>query len=215
MIFTAMPVLNLAVFNVYPGVEAHMRYPALYSISKRSFNFSRLLFYQFMALFQSVLIYFVFSQIFGMNKSSDGHDRDLWVSSTGMYICLVCTVTFEVLICTDYFTLWSIVWIILSLLSVFIFTAIYSALSVTPDLIGVFALVMNNADYWLWLLILVVACNVPEFALLYFQRQVFPRLEDVVLEKERMKGIEAQPVSLELPTLRSSPKLRSSGDEFL
>ena len=195
MIFTAMPVLNLAVFNVYPGVEAHMRYPALYSISKRSFNFSRLLFYQFMALFQSVLIYFVFSQIFGMNKSSDGHDRDLWVSSTGMYICLVCTVTFEVLICT--------------------FTAIYSALSVTPDLIGVFALVMNNADYWLWLLILVVACNVPEFALLYFQRQVFPRLEDVVLEKERMKGIEAQPVSLELPTLRSSPKLRSSGDEFL
>jgi magnesium-transporting ATPase (P-type) len=212
MIFTAMPVLNLAVFNVFPGIEAHMRYPALYSMSKNSFNFKRLFFYQILGLFQSVLLYFLFNHVLGVGKSSDGLDRDQWFTSTGMFCCLVITVTVEVMVCTDYFTLWSICWIALSIASWFVFMGFYSELSITPDVFGVFLRVMRCLEFWLWMIVVVVSSTIPEIAYRFLQRQYFPRLGDLVLEKEcTVKTAEVHNSSMELPTLKSgSPVTRRS-----
>ena len=74
----------------------------------------------------------------------------------------------------------------LSVLSVWIWTGIYSAFKATPQFYQIAAHVFGTLSFWAVTLLMIVACLLPRFAVTTIQKFYFPYDSDIIREQVRL-----------------------------
>eukprot|EP00743_Colponemidia_sp_Colp-15_P002993 GILK01003236.1.p1 GENE.GILK01003236.1~~GILK01003236.1.p1 ORF type:complete len:1259 (+),score=240.27 GILK01003236.1:51-3779(+) len=214
--FTAFPIMALAVFNRDVTDETLIQNPDVYKFHMRNYTFKKRIFWSWILLgvYQSaVIFYFPF---FSMNDigGSDGKDLGMWGLGTAAFTFGVITVTFQLVMINSTWTMWNhfLVWGSLIWFVGFMFS--YCSLSTfAPNMFDVFYELFACPAFWLNLVLVPVACTLPQFVFKSAKHMFFPSASHVVREKEFLNKRKRARSTLIQRVLRPLFKLYTSGNK--
>ncbi|PKA49367.1 Phospholipid-transporting ATPase 3 [Apostasia shenzhenica] len=135
VIFTALPVIIVGLFDKDVSALISKRYPELYKEGIRNmfFKWKVVAIWAFFSIYQSLVIYY-FTVISSRNgHNSSGKTFGLWDVSTMAFTCVVVTVNLRLLMACNSITRWHHISVWGSILAWFIFIFIYSGIMTPHD----------------------------------------------------------------------------------
>nr|GEU75403.1 probable phospholipid-transporting ATPase 4 [Tanacetum cinerariifolium] len=185
---TSMPVISLGVFEQDVSSEICLQFPALYQQGPRNlfFDWYRILGWMGNGLYCSLIVFFLNIIIFyDQAFRSDGQTADMAVVGTSMFTCIIYAVTCQIALTMSHFTWMQHIFIGASIVIWYIILVIYGMLppSRSGDVHKLFLEALAPAPiYWLSILLVTVACNLPYLAHISFQRSFNPMDHHVIQE---------------------------------
>lgn len=186
LVFTSLPVGMLGAFDQDTNAIASMAFPQLYTRGIKGLEYTRTRFWLYMldGLYQSAVIFFIPSLVYwdGSTWSSTGRDtNDLYDLSSCIAASGVFAANLYVGINTRYWTI--IPWLVIpiSILAVFIWIAIYSALA-TLDYADVVAIIFPTFNFWVTVLFTVCLAVGPHWLAKSFRQSYFYQDKDIIRE---------------------------------
>ncbi|XP_019246911.1 PREDICTED: phospholipid-transporting ATPase 3-like isoform X2 [Nicotiana attenuata] len=187
VIFTALPVIILGLFEKDVSASLSKKYPELYreGIRNTFFKWRVVATWAFFAVYQSLVLYnfVIASSTKGMNSS--GRMFGLWDVSTMAYTCVVVTVNLRLLMMCNTITRWHHISVGGSILLWFIFVFIYSGIHLHKEQEGIYLVIfvlMGTFYFYLTLLLVPVAALFVDFLYQGAQRWFFPYDYQIVQE---------------------------------
>ncbi|KAH0754009.1 hypothetical protein KY290_024279 [Solanum tuberosum] len=187
VIFTALPVIILGLFEKDVSASLSRKYPELYKEGIRNtfFKWRVVATWAFFAVYQSLILYnFVtYSSTKGINSS--GKMFGLWDVSTMAYTCVVVTVNLRLLMMCNTITRWHHISVGGSILLWFIFVFIYSGIHLHKEQEGIYLVIivlMSTLYFYLALLLVPVAALFVDFLYQGVQRWFSPYDYQIVQE---------------------------------
>lgn len=185
-LFTALPIMALAIFDRDVSPEIAEKYPELYVQGKKDTFFSATIFIGWLlnALWHSAVCFIipVYANYYGVFSigSLSGQTMDMLGTGTMMYTAVLFTVTLKCILETSSFTLIHIISIILSILLWFSFVFSYGWIwfmfqsylfpfEEAYDFAGQYRIVFT-ANFWLTTIITAVIANLRDMAWKFFKR---------------------------------------------
>jgi magnesium-transporting ATPase (P-type) len=153
LLFTAIPVLAVAMFNRDLPQEQMLEHPKLYASGHRNegFNIKRLAWFMFKGVADSLILFMFAMVTFGdpSSTSPDGHSNDLWTISTAMFSALVMVVNVKIALDTTTWVKASVLFWVLTIISYWVFMLIYTSVeSLNPDMYGVMWRLVTMPSFW-------------------------------------------------------------------
>ncbi|KAG8383136.1 hypothetical protein BUALT_Bualt05G0153300 [Buddleja alternifolia] len=190
VIFTALPVIIIGLFD--KDVNAHLskKYPELYKEGIRNsfFKWRVVATWAFFAIFQSLVLYYFIVASSSRAVNSSGKMFGLWDVSTMGFTCVVVTVNLRLLMMCNTITRWHHISVGGSILFWFIFVFIYSGVVLPKDQENIYFVIyvlMSTVYFYLTLLLVPVAALFCDFVYLGLQRWFFPYDYQIVQEIHR------------------------------
>ncbi|XP_015168806.1 phospholipid-transporting ATPase 3-like isoform X2 [Solanum tuberosum] len=187
VIFTALPVIILGLFEKDVSASLSRKYPELYKEGIRNtfFKWRVVATWAFFAVYQSLILYnFVtYSSTKGINSS--GKMFGLWDVSTMAYTCVVVTVNLRLLMMCNTITRWHHISVGGSILLWFIFVFIYSGIHLHKEQEGIYLVIIvliSTLYFYLALLLVPVAALFVDFLYQGVQRWFSPYDYQIVQE---------------------------------
>ena len=175
------------------------QFPALYQQGPRNlfFDWYRILGWMGNGLYSSLIIFFLVVTIFyDQAFRSDGQVADMAVVGTTMFTCIVWAVNCQIALTMSHFTWIQHLFVWGSISTWYIFLFLYGMLSpeYSKSAYQIFAEALGPApNYWITTLLVTVACNLPYFVHISFQRCFHPMDHHIIQEiKYYKKDIEDQ-----------------------
>ncbi|KAJ1924627.1 hypothetical protein IWQ60_005074 [Tieghemiomyces parasiticus] len=182
LIFTSLPALVLGVLDQAVPYDTALQFPGLYRVGVRGTHFSmrRFWLYQFDALWQSAVCFFVFYLAFRSGPPNQwGRDMGQFDMSTLMVYSIV-------IVANLYLALKSYTWnpiflgsIALSFIVLYCYLPVYSAIK-GHDLTGVAAVIYPTGIFWLGVLLATVISLFITWTMSYIGFTEFPEDLDVI-----------------------------------
>lgn len=200
VMYTALPILIVAVFDKMLPAEFLQDNPTLYQQQKHT-AFDPMIFsgWIFRSFLHAVVLFFIPYAAFGITNvpESAGRADGIWYFAATAYYCTVLTPTFLILFEMANITFLHWVSILCSLLSLFIVTWIMNYLTtIVPDLAGVVNTMYGSAMFWLIIIMTVGICLVLELTWRAAMRELYPTVVQIYQEINRQSKAE-QKVSLD------------------
>ncbi|CAN4124334.1 unnamed protein product [Withania somnifera] len=190
VIFTALPVIILGLFEKDVSASLSKKYPELYreGIRNTFFKWRVVATWAFFAVYQSLVLYnfVIASSTTGINSS--GRMFGLWDVSTMAYTCVVVTVNLRLLMMCNSITRWHHISVGGSILLWFIFVFIYSGIHLNKEQEGIYLVIfvlMSTFYFYLSLLLLPVAALFVDFLYQGVQRWFSPYDYQIIQEIHR------------------------------
>ncbi|KAK4371889.1 hypothetical protein RND71_007273 [Anisodus tanguticus] len=190
VMFTALPVIVLGLFEKDVSASLSKKYPELYKEGIRNtfFKWRVVVIWAFFAIYQSLVLYYfvIDSSTKGMNSS--GKIFGLWDVSTMAFTCVVVTVNLRLLMMCNTITRWHHITVGGSILLWFIFVFIYSGISLPKEQKNIYLVIyslMSTFYFYLVLLLVPVAALFGDFIYQGVQRWFFPYDYQIVQEIHR------------------------------
>ncbi|CAN4116247.1 unnamed protein product [Withania somnifera] len=190
VIFTALPVIILGLFEKDVSASLSKKYPELYreGIRNTFFKWRVVATWAFFAVYQSLILYnfVIASSAKGINSS--GRMFGLWDVSTMAYSCVVVTVNLRLLMMCNTITRWHHISVGGSILLWFIFVFIYSGIHLHKEQEGIYLVIfvlMSTFYFYLTLLLVPVASLFVDFLYQGAQRWFSPYDYQIVQEIHR------------------------------
>nr|XP_016433591.1 PREDICTED: phospholipid-transporting ATPase 3-like [Nicotiana tabacum] len=190
VMFTALPVIVLGLFEKDVSASLSKKYPELYKEGIRNtfFKWRVVVIWAFFAIYQSLVLYYfvIASSTKGMNSS--GKMFGLWDVSTMAFTCVVVTVNLRLLMMCNTITRWHHITVGGSILLWFIFVFIYSGISLPKEQKNIYLVIyvlMSTFYFYLVLLLVPVAALFGDFIYQGIQRWFFPYDYQIVQEIHR------------------------------
>ncbi|CAI9756241.1 unnamed protein product [Fraxinus pennsylvanica] len=190
VIFTALPVIIIGLFDKDVNAALSKKYPELYKEGIRNtfFKWRVIATWAFFAIYQSLILYYfvIASSTSGMNSS--GKMFGLWDVSTMAFTCVVVTVNLRLLMMCNTITRWHHISIGGSILAWFIFVFIYSGVVLPKEQENIYFVIyvlMSTLYFYITLLLVPVAALFCDFVYLGVQRWFFPYDYQIVQEIHR------------------------------
>ncbi|KAJ9077959.1 hypothetical protein DSO57_1011495 [Entomophthora muscae] len=184
LVFTAMPVVLLGITDQRLSYDYLTRYPQTYALGiQGKFFHNKLFWYYFMdGLWQSLIIFFGYFFLFsGTIPTADGLDSSAHEMSTSVAILVIAVANIFVGFHTRAWNWLSHFWINASVVFVFFFVAVYSAMG--KEFYGVgFRLFGFTPSFWFAIPPIVVASLLPRYLYFYVKITFFP--DDLDLMRE-------------------------------
>uniref|UniRef100_A0A3Q7GD55 Phospholipid-transporting ATPase n=1 Tax=Solanum lycopersicum TaxID=4081 RepID=A0A3Q7GD55_SOLLC len=187
VIFTALPVIILGLFEKDVSASLSKKYPELYKEGIRNtfFKWRVVATWAFFAVYQSLILYnfVIHSSTKGMNSS--GKMFGLWDVSTMAYTCVVVTVNLRLLMMCNTITRWHHISVGGSILLWFIFVFIYSGIHLHKEQEGIYLVIIvliSTLYFYLALLLVPVAALFVDFLYQGVQRWFSPYDYQIVQE---------------------------------
>ncbi|TKY58773.1 Phospholipid-transporting ATPase 3 [Spatholobus suberectus] len=135
VIFTALPVIIVGLFDKDVSSSLSKKYPELYMEGIRNvfFKWKVVAIWAFFSVYQSLIFYYFASTSNLSAKNSAGKIFGLWDVSTMAFTCVVITVNLRLLMICNSITRWHYISVGGSILAWFIFIFIYSGISTPYD----------------------------------------------------------------------------------
>jgi phospholipid-transporting ATPase len=187
LVFTALPILFAAMFNRDLSKKTMLNNPEVYKSGQRSekLNLQLLGIYMLKAAYHSLVLYFFAALLFSRGPvSEDGQMFDVWVFSTSVYASLIVLVTIEVGIASVPWFTWTVGGIVFSLGLWFLFIFVYSISNLEPNMYYVANTLYSEPAVWLYILLSVTICLIPEVAFNMYQKFFNPTRETIMKECE-------------------------------
>ncbi|XAR53186.1 Phospholipid-translocating ATPase [Bertholletia excelsa] len=210
VIFTALPVMVVGLFEKDVSALLSKKYPELYSdgIKNTFFKGRVVVTLVLSSLYQSIVVYNFIISSSSNSINPSGKMFGIWDVSTTAFNCLVVTVNLRLLMMSDTITRWHQISVGGSILAWYIFVCVYSAI---PDSMGIyyaFYSLLCTAYFYVTLLLIPVAALLGDFLLQGVQRWFFPYDYQIVQEIHRHRPENAK---TGLPLLESGKQLSRSG----
>ncbi|KAK4598306.1 hypothetical protein RGQ29_015681 [Quercus rubra] len=191
VIFTALPVIIVGLFDKDVSATLSKKYPELYmeGIKNVFFKWRVVAVWAFFSLYQSLVFYcFVTASSKGA-KSSSGKIFGLWDVSTMTFTCVVVTVNLRLLLMCNSITRWHYISVGGSILAWFIFIFIYSGIMTPMDrqenVYFVIYVLMSTLYFYVTLLLVPIVALFGDFIYQGIQRWFFPYDYQIVQEIHR------------------------------
>ncbi|KAI0516379.1 hypothetical protein KFK09_009052 [Dendrobium nobile] len=215
VIFTALPVIIVGLFDKDVSASISKRYPELYKAGIRNtfFTWKVVAIWAFFSIYQSLIIYY-----FTVAASPNGHNSSgkvfgLWDVSTMSFTCIVVTVNLRLLMACNSITRWHHVSVWGSILAWFLFIFIYSGIMTPRDRqeneYFVIYVLMSTFYFYFSLSLIPVVALLGDFIYQGVQRFMFPYDYQIVQEIHRDDPEETRRQVLEVGHHLSPDEARS------
>ncbi|GAU22696.1 hypothetical protein TSUD_235180 [Trifolium subterraneum] len=191
VIFTALPVIMVGLYDKDVSASLSMKYPELYmeGIINAFFKWRVVAIRAFLSVYQSLVFFYFVSSSNLSAKNSEGKIFGLWDVSTMAFTCVVITVNFRLLMNSNSITRWHYISVGGSILGWFIFVFIYSWIRTRYDrqenVYFVIYVLMSTPYFYIMLLLVPVAALFCDFVYLGVQRWFFPYDYQIIQELHR------------------------------
>ncbi|KMZ61764.1 putative Phospholipid-transporting ATPase [Zostera marina] len=191
VIFTALPVIILGLFDKDVSASLSKRYPELYleGIKNMFFKWRVVGVWAFFSVYQSLIFYYFTSAASTNGLNSSGKIFGLWDVSTMAFTCVVVTANVRLLMECNSVTRWHYVSVGGSILSWFVFIFIYSGIMTTFDrqenIYFVIYVLMSTLYFYLTLLLVPIVALLGDFTYKGLQRWFSPYDFQIVQEIHR------------------------------
>ncbi|KAL4302308.1 hypothetical protein GQ457_10G025370 [Hibiscus cannabinus] len=188
VIFTALPVIIVGLFDKDVSSSLSKRYPELYKegIKDMFFKWRVVAIWAFFAVYQSLVFYYFVSDSSSKGQGSSGRMFGLWDVSTMAFTCVVVTVNLRLLMICNSITRWHYISVGGSILAWFLFIFLYSGIMTPYDrqenIFGVIYVLMSTFYFYVTLLLVPFAALLGDFLYLGLQRWFFPYDYQIVQE---------------------------------
>ncbi|GIL71194.1 hypothetical protein Vretimale_17772 [Volvox reticuliferus] len=195
VVFTALTPVVIGIFDRDVDKAMALKYPGLYMQGQRNeyFNFRAIVLWLMSSLYQTaiIMVFILWGCRSTVSDRADGNPYTMWQTGLLMFSCVVVTVHFQVIQVIDQWTWAHHVSIWLSMAVWWFYLLAYGAfpLSLSSDLYYLFIGVSApSAQYWLFLLLVPTACQLPDFFLRLAKKQLAPFDHTIVQEiQKKMK----------------------------
>ncbi|KAM7251637.1 hypothetical protein ACFE04_023520 [Oxalis oulophora] len=186
VIFTALPVIMVGLFDKDVSASLSKRYPQLYKegIKNNFFKWKLVAVWAFFSVYQSLVFFY-----FVTTSSRNGHNYSgkifgLWDVSTMAFTCVVVTVNLRLLMACNSITRWHYISVGGSILLWFLFIFVYSGIQTpkTDNVYYVIYVLMSTFYFYLTLLMIPVIALLGDFVYQGLQRWFFPYDYQIVQE---------------------------------
>mmetsp|Transcript_23456 Transcript_23456/g.26039 ORF Transcript_23456/g.26039 Transcript_23456/m.26039 type:complete len:266 (+) Transcript_23456:68-865(+) len=191
MVFTALPIMAFAIFDKDLDEEFLLKFPELYSRSRRNidFNFKTFFLWIVNAVAHSLICFFGTWALWTDGVLDDtGHIFGLW--SFGMIIttAIVVLVTLKIASVVDNWTIFAHITIWGSLIVYFLFLLPYSAIAfLTPkDFLGLFFTLGAVPNFWFIWIVLTTVCLLGDISVHWIYNYVWPSNRQIFRELKLM-----------------------------
>ncbi|CAH9129097.1 unnamed protein product [Cuscuta epithymum] len=187
VIFTAMPVIALGLFEKDVSASLSKKYPELYmeGIRNTFLKWRVVAVTAFFAALQSLILYHFVTASSTKSMNSAGKIFGLWDVSTVAFTCVVLTVNLRLLTMCNAITKWHQLTVGGSILLWFIFVFIYSGILLPKAQINIYYViyvVMSTFYFYIMLLLVPVAALFGDFLYQGVQRWLFPYDYQIIQE---------------------------------
>ncbi|MBA0848568.1 hypothetical protein Goshw_003963 [Gossypium schwendimanii] len=188
VIFTALPVIIVGLFDKDVGSSLSKRYPELYKegIKNMFFKWRVVAIWAFFAVYQSLVFYYFVTVSSSTSQGSSGKMFGLWDVSTMAFTCVVVTVNLRLLMICNSITRWHYISVGGSIVAWFLFIFLYSGIMTPYDrqenIFWVIYVLMSTFYFYITLLLVPVAALLGDFLYLGVQRWFFPYDYQIVQE---------------------------------
>ncbi|XP_022776002.1 phospholipid-transporting ATPase 3-like isoform X2 [Durio zibethinus] len=188
VIFTALPVIMVGLFDKDVSSSLSKKYPELYKEGTRNmfFKWKVVAIWAFFAVYQSLVFFHFVTVSSSASQGSSGKMFGLWDVSTMAFTCVVVTVNLRLLMICNSITRWHYISVGGSILAWFLFIFIYSGIMTPHDrqenIFWVIYVLMSTPYFYITLLLVPVAALVGDFLYLGVQRWFFPYDYQIVQE---------------------------------
>ncbi|RAL40050.1 unnamed protein product [Cuscuta campestris] len=197
VIFTAMPVIALGLFEKDVSASLSKKYPELYmeGIRNTFFKWRVVGVSAFFAVSQSLILFHFVTSSSTKSMNSAGKTFGLWDVSTMAFTCVVVTVNLRLLMMCNTITKWHRFTVGGSILLWFIFAFIYSGIILPKAQMNIYYVVyvvMSTFYFYTMLLLVPVAALFGDFLYQGVQRWLFPYDYQIVQEihKDDVEGLD-------------------------
>ncbi|XP_073020331.1 phospholipid-transporting ATPase 3-like isoform X1 [Primulina eburnea] len=190
VIFTALPVIILGLFDKDVNFSLSKKYPELYKEGIRNtfFKWRVVASWAFFAIYQSLVFYYFVVASSDRAMNSAGKMFGLWDVSTMAFTCVVVTVNLRLLMMCNTITRWHHISVGGSILAWFIFVFIYSGVvlpKAQENIYFVIYVLMSTIYFYLTLILVPIAALFCDFVYMGAQRWFFPYDYQIVQEIHR------------------------------
>ncbi|KAL1539393.1 Phospholipid-transporting ATPase 3 [Salvia divinorum] len=191
VIFTALPVIIIGLFDKDVSAALSKKYPELYKEGIRNafFKWRVVATWAFFAIYQSLVLYYFVVASSKRAINSSGKLFGLWDVSTMAFTCVIVTVNLRLLMMCNTLTRWHHISVGGSILFWFIFVFIYSGV-VLPNkeqenIYFVIYVLMSTVYFYLTIILVPIAALFCDFLYMGAQRWFFPYDYQIVQEIHR------------------------------
>ncbi|XP_062111744.1 phospholipid-transporting ATPase 3 isoform X2 [Humulus lupulus] len=191
VIFTALPVIMVGLFDKDVSASLSKKYPEIYmeGIKNVFFKWRVVAVWAFFSVYQSLIFYYFVSSSSSNAQNSSGKMFGLWDVSTMAFTCVVVTVNIRLLLMCNSITRWHYISVGGSIVAWFVFIFIYSGIMTPYDrqenVYFVIYVLMSTFYFYLTTLLLPIAALLGDFIYQGIQRWFFPYDYQVVQEIHR------------------------------
>ncbi|KAL5725371.1 P-type phospholipid transporter [Ranunculus cassubicifolius] len=191
VIFTAMPVIIVGLFDKDVSATLSKKYPQLYKegIRDNFFKWRVVAVWAFFSVYQSLIFYHFVTASSQIGHNSSGKIFGLWDVSTMAFTCVVVTVNIRLLMVCNIITRWHHISIWGSILAWFVFIFIYSGIMTPYDrqenVYFTIYVLMSTFYFYLTLLLVPIVALMGDFIYQGIQRWFFPYDYQIIQEVHR------------------------------
>ncbi|KAG6764746.1 hypothetical protein POTOM_032232 [Populus tomentosa] len=185
VIFTALPVIIVGLFDKDVSASLSKKYPELYREGIRNvfFKWRVVVTWACFSVYQSLVFYHFVIASSASGKNSSGRMLGQWDISTMAFTCVVITVNLRLLMICNSITRWHYISVGGSILAWFIFIFVYSVLR--ENVFFVIYVLMSTFYFYLTVLLVPIVALFGDFIYLGIQRWFFPYDFQIVQEIHR------------------------------
>ncbi|XP_042008673.1 phospholipid-transporting ATPase 3-like isoform X2 [Salvia splendens] len=210
VIFTALPVIIIGLFDKDVSAVLSKKYPELYKEGVRNAFFKWRVVYTwaFFAVYQSLILYYFVVASSKRAINSSGKLFGLWDVSTMAFTCVIVTVNLRLLMMSNTVTRWHHISVGGSILFWFIFVFIYSGVPLPnkeQNIYFVIYVLMSTFYFYLTLILVPVAALFCDFVYMGVQRWFFPYDYQIIQEIHRHEDDTSRIGLLEVGQSQLSP----------
>ncbi|KAL7261003.1 hypothetical protein ACSBR1_006632 [Camellia fascicularis] len=189
VIFTAMPVIMVGLFEKDVSASLSKKYPQLYKEGIRNtfFKWRVVVTLALFSFYQSLVIYNFAITSSSNSVDSNGKMFGLWDVSTTVFNCLVITVNLRLLLMCNTITRWHQITVGGSIVTWFIFVFVYTGVYTPKGIYSVFYVLISTFYFYIMLLLVPIVALVGDFLFLGVQRWFFPYDYQIIQEIHRQE----------------------------
>ncbi|MCO5558594.1 hypothetical protein L7F22_012180 [Adiantum nelumboides] len=194
VVFTALPVIIVGIFDKDVSLANARKYPQLYKagIENAFFKWRILIVWALSAVYQSIILFYFPAKAVMEGKNGSGRMLGLWDAGTMAFTCIVITVNVRLLLACNFVTKWHLISIFGSILAWFIFIFLYSGIRNQLDRQGnvykVIFIIMGTWYFWLLIVLVPISSLAVDFCYEGLQRWFAPRDYQIIQEVEKAEG---------------------------
>ncbi|KAM0961791.1 hypothetical protein COP2_021613 [Malus domestica] len=187
VIFTALPVIIVGLFDKDVSAALSKKYPELYKEGIRNafFKWRVVAVWGFFSVYQSLIFYYFVTSSSDRAQNSSGKMFGLWDVSTMAFTCVVVTVNFRLIMMCNSITRWHYISVGGSIAAWFIFIFIYCIIDQKKNLYYVIYVLMSTFYFYFTLLLVPVFALFGDFVYQGIQRWFFPFDYQIIQEVHR------------------------------
>ncbi|OVA11949.1 Cation-transporting P-type ATPase [Macleaya cordata] len=191
VIFTAMPVIIVGLFDKDVSASLSKKYPGLYKEGIRNtfFKWRVVGVWAFFSVYQSLIFFHFITASSHTANNSSGKMFGLWDVSTMAFTCVVVTVNLRLLLACNVITRWHQISIGGSILAWFLFIFVYSGIMTPRDrqenVYYVIYILMSTLYFYIALLLVPVVALLGDFVFQGLRRWFFPYDYEIIQEIHR------------------------------